>query len=89
MKSASVIALAMILAACASRPEKAPVIEVVTITCPEERPLDPPVLPERPPAGDLRALEPDRYRIEGIIAGFAIKQYAYIESWEDCPGRGD
>ena len=81
MKAAALFVILLLVAACGagSRP---PVIEVQEITCPSEPPPEIPPLPPRP--GDLRGLEPDRYRIEGIWDGIQTRQAAYRQAWVNC-----
>ena len=81
-KALLAVFLALVVAACgiSSGP---PIVEVREITCPS---IDPPALPPLPPRpNDLRLLEPDRYRIEGIWSSFQIKWDAYLESYSKCP----
>ena len=77
---ASLFALGV--AACGLTTSK-PIVEVREITCPTE---DPPPLPPLPPRpDDLRLLEPDRYRIEGIWKGYQKVWDAYMQSRRECP----
>ena len=59
----------------------------VEITCPSEPPPDILKLPPRPDPPDLRSLEPDRYRIEGLWKGMQARQADYRKTWRACTGK--
>ena len=77
------VALIAVLGLTACGTTKPPIIEVQKITCPTVDPPAVPDLPDRP--DDLRDLEADRYRIEGIWAGHKIEMFAYQMSRDECP----
>lgn len=74
------LSLALALTGCVG-----PTVVPREITCPTEPPPTIPELPKRPDPPDLRSLEPDRYRIEGLWEGIKTRQSAYRESWDECP----
>ena len=77
------LAIAVALTGCAGSPP--PVVH--EIRCPTEPPPEIPTLPPRPDPPDLRALEPDRYRIEGTWEGIDTRQAEYRKTWDDCVVR--
>ena len=56
-----------------------PIPVVHELRCPTEPPPEIPELPPRP--NDLRDLEADRYRIEGLWNGVQIEQDEYSGVW--------
>ncbi|MCY4470774.1 MAG: hypothetical protein OXC08_18830 [Thiotrichales bacterium] len=78
LRAVSLLA-ALALVGCASKPSPPPPPVVHEIRCPTEPPPEIPDLPPRP--NDLRELEADRYRIEGLWSGVQIEQEEYSGVW--------
>lgn len=74
------LTVALALTACGPTKTADPI--PVYIACPT---VEPPAIPELPPRpDDLRELEADRYKIEGLWSGVELEQDEYRFRWADC-----